>query len=49
MPQRKFFVVTGIIVFDFELFIGERDDFLIAIKVAGPARVSVIWAVSRGA
>jgi hypothetical protein len=24
MPQRKFFVATGIIVFDFELFIGGR-------------------------
>jgi len=22
MPQRKFFVATGILVFDFELFIG---------------------------
>jgi hypothetical protein len=22
MPQRKYFVATGIIVFDFELFIG---------------------------
>jgi len=24
MPQRKVFVATGILVFDFELFIGER-------------------------
>jgi hypothetical protein len=24
MPQRKFFVVIGILVFDFELFIGGR-------------------------
>jgi hypothetical protein len=28
MPQRKFFVATGIVVFDFELFIGGRCDFL---------------------
>ncbi len=27
MPQKEF-VATGIIVFDFELFIGERSDFL---------------------
>jgi hypothetical protein len=25
MPQRKYFVVTRILVFDFELFIGERS------------------------
>ncbi len=24
MPQRKYFVATGILVFDFELFIGGR-------------------------
>jgi hypothetical protein len=28
MPQRNFFVVTGISVFDFELFIGERYQFV---------------------
>ncbi len=28
MPQRKFFVATGILVFDFELFIGVRYDLL---------------------
>ena len=29
MPQRKFFVVTGILVFDFELFIGGLRQLLI--------------------
>jgi hypothetical protein len=28
MPQRKFFVATRILVFDFELFIGGRCDLL---------------------
>jgi len=28
MPQRKFFVATGIIVFDFELFIGGGSGLL---------------------
>jgi hypothetical protein len=27
MPQRRFFVATGISVFDFELFIGVRFDY----------------------
>jgi hypothetical protein len=28
MPQRKFLVATGMLVFDFELFIGDRCDLL---------------------
>jgi hypothetical protein len=28
MPQRKFFVATGILVFDFELFIGGRCEIM---------------------
>jgi hypothetical protein len=32
MPQRKLFVATEILVFDFELFIGDRCDLLSNIR-----------------
>jgi len=40
MPQRKFFVATGIIVFDFELFIGVPFISISYVSVALSSKVA---------
>jgi len=50
MPQRKFFVATGILVFDFELFIGDLFTSILYVSVAlsMKAAETEIRAVYRG-